>query len=246
MARDAAFRLSALSPQRQKDILKAYEDLKNPLSVFREPCDFERLKALAGDAIMEFIVLEMDCIAFFPPYDIFVPYIQDYAVVINRRLFCRNLWFPVISLSSQYIRRSSDRAVAYALQHEFELSRIYQEISCRLGADARKEDGKRPAAKKPSITAEEILADERLIQGLFRTEPLLPQSYIERAMCLYLEANFSCVQRFGQRSCSAEEEAQGQEQVRESQSWEEFSEKSYEIYVREICSNLKEANQGYG
>ncbi|VVB71745.1 Uncharacterised protein [uncultured archaeon] len=244
MSRDAAYRLAALPSQRQKDVLKAYEEFKNPLSVFRAPSDPERLRALAPDAGSKSILLEMDCITFFPSFDSFVPGIQDYAVVTNRRIFSRKLWFPIISLNSQYIQKSSDRVLAYALEHEYELARIYQELCCHIDAEILGD--KRPSAKKPTITAEELADDELLMTRLSRNQPLLPQPYVERAMHLYLDANFTGLQHYGQQSVSPEEEAQGEEQNSEFRSWEVFSQKTYEIFVREIRSNLLEANRGYG
>jgi hypothetical protein len=56
----------------------------------------------------------------------------DFAVAMNRRLFFQGLWFHIISLNSEYIRKSSDRLLTFALEHEFEMNRIYQEISSHV------------------------------------------------------------------------------------------------------------------
>lgn len=53
---------------------------------------------------------------------------------MNRRFYYRELWFPIIALNSEYIRKSSDRILGFTLEHEFEMSKIYQQISANLRA----------------------------------------------------------------------------------------------------------------
>ena len=132
MSRDAAYRLSALPDKKQKTVLKAYDDFKEPLAIFRQISDADRVKRLAGERISNFIVIETDAITFFPSVYSSIPGSSDFAVAMNRRLFFQGLWFPIISLNSEYIRKSSDRLLTFALEHEFEMNRIYQEISSRL------------------------------------------------------------------------------------------------------------------
>lgn len=252
MSRDAAYRLSALPPGEQKTILKAYEDLKDPLAVFRMLSQPKRVSSLAGERISSFIVIETDAVTFFPTVYRSIPGALDFAVAMNRRLFCQSLWFPIISLNSEYIRQSSDRVLRFALEHEFEMSRIYQEVSSNLKAFSQGEkrdimdSAKEIATERLKITKEELIEDEKLMHRLSKTQPLLPKPYAEKAMLLYLEANLPELEPFGQKSQSPEEEAYGAELYKEFQSWSGFSQETYELYVREIQCNLKDANRGYG
>jgi len=252
MSRDAAYRLSVRSSEEQKTILKSYEDLKEPLAVFRKLSQPERVSGLAGERISSFIVIETDAVTFFPTVYSSLPGALDFAVAMNRRLFCQGLWFPIISLNSEYIRQSSDRVLRFALEHEFEMSRIYQEVSSNLKALSQGEkrdimdSAKDISTQRLKITKEELIDDEKLMHLLSKTQPLLPKPYAEKAMLLHLEANLSELQSFGQKSQSPEEEAYGEELYQEFQGWSEFSQETYEFYVREIQCNLKDANRGYG
>jgi len=252
MSRDAAFRLSAQPPEDQSKVLKAYEDFKDPLAVFHRLSEAERISRLVGDRISSFIVIETDAVTFFPSVYSAVPGIQDFAVAMNRRFYCQGLWFPIISLNSEYMRQSSDRLLTFALEHEFEMNRVYLEISSSLKALSVNE--KRDAAvsaheisrERTRITKEELVEDERLMLLLSRTMPLLPKPYAERAMQFYLESNLSDLQAFGLKSRSPEEASFGEELYMEFQGWSRFSQETYELFVREIRSNLREANLGYG
>ena len=251
MSRDAACRLSALPLPEQKRILLAYEDFKDPGLVYRELSQAQRVRSLAGDRISSFIVVETGSITFFPSICRPLPGVLDYAVAMNRRLFCRNLWFPIISLNSEYIRQSPDRILAFALEHEFEMSRIYQEISSRLNAfspDEKRDvmiSAKEISQKKLTITPEELREDESLMHQLSLSSPLLPKPYAEMALLQYLEANFSRLESFGQKSASPKEEALGKELEEEFSGWSDFSTKTYGLFVREISANLRDANHGY-
>jgi hypothetical protein len=66
MSRDAANRLSALPDKEQNTVLKAYDDFKEPLAIFRQISDADRVKQLAKERISNFIVIETDAITFFP------------------------------------------------------------------------------------------------------------------------------------------------------------------------------------
>lgn len=252
MSRDAAFRLSALPPVEQEKVLRAYDDFKDPLAVFHRLSQPERVSRLVGERISSFIVIETDAITFFPSVYSSFPGIQDFAVAMNRRFYCQGLWYPIISLNSEYVKQSSDRLLTFALEHEFEMNRIYLEISSSL--KALSSDEKRDVAasaheisrERTRITKEELIEDERLMLRLSRTMPLLPKPYAERSMQLYLESNLSELQAFGQKSRSPEEESFGEELCREFQGWSVFSQETYALFVREIRSNLREANMGYG
>jgi len=78
------------------------------------------------------------------------------------------------------------------------------------------------------------------------TQPLIPKPCAERAMLILLEANLQRLQFFGRKSLSAEEEVFGNELYEEFQSWSEFSSQTYDLFVREILLNLRDANRGYG
>ncbi len=87
---------------------------------------------------------------------------------------------------------------------------------------------------------------EKLMHRLSSTEALIPKLYAERAMLLWLEDNFSKVKSKGVPSINPEEEAFGEELLNEFQSWSEITQKTYELFVREISANLRDANIGYG
>jgi hypothetical protein len=171
---------------------------------------------------------------------------------MNRRLFFQGLWFPIISLNSEYIKKSSDRLLTFALEHELKMNRIYQEISSRLRIlpQGEKQDimdsSKEVSRKRLTITQGELFEDERLMHQLSRTQPLLPKPYAEMAMLHYIEANLSRLRSFGVKSSSTDEEAFGEELYQEFLSWSEFSQRTYELFVRELLSNLRDVNRGYG
>lgn len=250
MSRDAAHRLSSLPPDRSSVLLKKYHALKDPGAVFYQLQDPDRIRRLAGERISSFIVIETDAVVFFP--SVYSPAALDFAVAMNRRFFYRGLWFPIISINSEYIRQSSDRVLSFTLEHEFEMSRIYQEISMNLRAlstDEKRdimESAEKTSTQKLSITQDELIEDERLMHRLSSTEPLIPKPYAEMAMLLWLDKNYFNLQSYGIKSRSLEEKAFGEELLKEFQSWSEISQKTYELFVREISANLRDANRGYG
>ncbi len=249
MSRDGAHRLAAMPRERRDAVLNEYYSLKDPRAVFHKPKDQSRIERLGKERLSSYIVLETDAIVFFP--SLYSPAALDFAVAMNRRLFYRGLWFPIISLNSEYILQSSDRVLAFALEHEFEMSRIYQEISLKLRApttDEKRnimESAEKNSTEKLSITQDELIEDEKLMHRLSSTQALIPKPYAERAMLLWLEDNFSTLESYGIPSRGPEEEAFGEELLREFQSWSEFSQKTYELFVREISANLRDANIGY-
>ncbi len=251
MSRDAAYRLCALQSNDRESMLKTYEKFRNPNTVFRSLSESERILSLAGERIKNFIVIETEAITFFPSIFSRVPGIQDFAVVMNRRFYCQKLWFPIISLNSAYIENSSDKSLAFSLEHEFEMNRLYQEIALQLRPLATNEKQEimhtamETSVERQKITQEELIEDERLMLRLSRICPLLPKPYAEMAMLLYLQVNLSNLFSFGEESRSPEEEAFGEQLYEEFQSWSEFSQKTYELFLREIKSNLCDTDLGY-
>jgi hypothetical protein len=252
MARDAALRLAAKSESEREDTLELYRLLQDPRLVFRQPSDPERIKRLAGDQISKYILVETDAIAFFPSIHSSVPGILDFAVAMNRRFFFQDLWFPIISLNSEYIRRSSDEVLGFALEHEFEMGRIYKEISANLrtlSVEEKREiagTAQEKSAKKRQITQGQLIEDEKLMTMLSQSQPLIPKPYAETGLLLYLEEHFSELQSFGATSESEEERSFGAKLYEEFHGWTDFSKSTFALFVREISAYLKEINRGYG
>jgi hypothetical protein len=252
MARDAAYRLAMMLPENREEMLSAYRRLKDPRQVVRKICDPDRILRLAGDRLAGFIVLETPAVAFFPSMYSNLPGALDYAVAMNRRFFAAGLWYPIISLNSEYIRRASDRILAFTLEHELEMSRLFLEISTNprsLSKDDKREitdSAGKISSQKLGITPEELREDETLMHQLSLSQPLIPKSYAERAMLIYLEDQLPELEGFGQKSRSQEEAALGEELYREFRGWSEFSQKTYELFVREIGALCRDAHRGYG
>ncbi|MDM7935509.1 MAG: hypothetical protein QUS08_09005 [Methanothrix sp.] len=252
MSRDAAFRLLAMLPEARVRVLRAYEEYREPLSVFRKITEQERVSRLAGERLSQFIVVETWAVTFFPTVHRSLPGALDFAVAMNRRIFFQGLWYPIIALNSEYIRLATDRILRYALEHEFEMSRIYQEISSDLRTISQdeKEEIMESALdiskERMSITPDELREDERLMDRLSRTQPLIPKPYAEMAMLLYLEAHAPELQPYGRSSRDPEEDAFGRWLYDEFEGWSGLSRSTYDLFVREIKLNLKETDQGYG
>jgi hypothetical protein len=251
MSLDAACRLSSLSPSKQEKLLAAYQEYKDPGKVFRDISACKRVRGLAGSRISSFIIVETDCISFFPSAVGPFSGALDYAVAMNRRLFCDKKWYPIISFSSGYISQSSDRLLAYALEHEFEMSQIYKEIVSPgrlISHDQKREimlSADEASGEKMSITPDELREDERLMNHLALTSPLLPKPYCELSLLHYLKANLPRLENYGIVSSSPEEEAFGEELAEEFRSWEKFTIETYDLFVREIVAQLRDANRGY-
>lgn len=249
MARDAAHRLAAMPLAKRLAAIDGYNRLKNPHSVFRYPTEAGRIARLAGERIASFIVVETDAITFFP--SIYSSGALDFAVAMNRRFFYDGHWFPIIAFSSEYINQSSDRVLAFALDHEFEMSRIYLEISMNLrflSTDEKRnvvESAQNISTERLKITQEELIEDERLMQNLSSNMPLIPKPYAESAMLVYLEDNYDSIKQYGQKSRSQEEDIFGAGLLEEFHGWSDFSQITFELFVREILSNLRDANKGY-
>lgn len=76
------------------------------------------------------------------------------------------------------------------------------------------------------------------------TQQLLPKPYAERAMLLYLVANLPQLRSLGVKSSSTNEESFGEELYQEFLGWSEFSQRTYELFVRELLSNLRDTKPG--
>lgn len=249
MSRDASYKLAAMPPARRSAVIDGYNRLKNPHLVFRHPLDSERVERLAGERIANFIVVETDAITFFP--SIYSSGALDFAVAMNRRIFYKGLWFPIIALNSEYIHQSSDRILAFTLDHEFEMSRIYMEISMNLRSlspDEKRgvvDSAQNISTERLKITEVELFEDERLMQNLSSSEPLIPKPYAESAMLIYLEDNYDGIKHWGQNSRDPDEELFGAGLLEEFRGWSEFSQRTYKLFVSEVLSNLRDANKGY-
>ena len=249
MSRDASYRLATMPPSRRSAAIDGYNRLKNPHLVFRHPLNVRRIERIAGERIANFIVVETDAITFFP--SIYSSGALDFAVAMNRRFFYNGLWFPIIALNSEYIRQSSDRVLAFTLDHEFEMSRIYMEISMNLRSLSPEEkrgvvdSAQNISTERLKITEVELIEDEKLMQDLSSNEPLIPKPYSESAMLIYLEDNYDSLKHYGQKSRDPEEALFGEGLLEEFRGWSEFSRKTYELFVSEVFSNLRDANKGY-
>ena len=252
MARDAAVRLAMMPLEKREEVLTAYRRLKDPRLVVRKISEEERILRLAGERLADFIVVETEAVAFYPSMYSYLPGALDYAVAMNRRFFCRGLWYPIISLNSEYIRRSSDRILAFTLEHELEMSRLFLEISGNqraLSTDDKREitdSAGKISLQKLGITPDELREDETLMHQLSLFQPLIPKSYAERAMLIYLEDRVAELETCGLKSCSQEEAALGEKLSSEFRGWSEFSQEIYELFVREIGSLLRDVHRGYG
>lgn len=251
MALDAACRLSALPLPQQKELLASYQELRDPGRVFRDISSGERIRSLAKERISSFIVVETQAVTFFPSAGGGVPGALDYAVAMNRRLFCRRKWYPIISFNSEYIRLSSDHILAFALEHELEMSRIYQEITSPgqpITPGQKREimlSAQEISQKKLTITADELKEDDRLMQQLALSSPLLPKPYAEMALLCYLQDNLPRLECYGAASSSPEEEAIGEELAMEFSGWKEFTIETYDLFLREMAAHIRDANRGY-
>jgi hypothetical protein len=251
MAKDAACRLSAMPLRKRLHVLMNYEDFRDPRVVFRKLFDPNRIARLAGDRISHYIVIETDAITFFPSIYSGFSGALDFAVAMNRRFFCGGQWYPLIALNHEYVSQSSDRILTFALDHEFEMSRIYHEISLNmrcLSWDEKRDVVDRAqqiSSERLKITQDELFEDERLMHKLSFSQPLIPKPYAERAMLIYLEENLSELEVYGLPSISPEEYVFGEELYSEFRGWSEFSQSSYDLFIREIIANLRDINKGY-
>ena len=252
IAKDVACRLSAMPLSKRVHVLKNYENYKNPRVVFRKLSDPDRITRLVGERISGYIVIETDAITFFPSLSSGFACVLDFAVAMNRRIFCKGQWYPLIALNHEYVQQSSDKLLSFALDHEFEMNRIYHEISLNMRCLSRHEKrdimdkAQQISSERLKITKDELFEDEKLMYQLSFSQPLIPKPYAERAMLVYLEENFSELEVYGIPSIIMEEDVFGGELFSEFQGWSEFYQSSYDIFIREILDNLRAINKGYG
>ena len=251
MAKDRARELAGFDPGERDRILQRSREMEEPNRVFRPLSDRDRIVRLGGEEANGYILVETDAVTFFPSIDSSNPGALDFAVAMNRRYYYRGLWFSIISLNSEYLRRVSDRVLAYALEHEFEMGRLYQQafVEMRKLSPGEKLEISRLAhqtsVKKTKISLEDLIDEERLMLALSESQPAVPKPYAETALLTYLEENFSDLERFGVKSDDEEEDAFGAELYDEFEGWSEFSIASYRLFVREATQGTREAYRGY-
>lgn len=238
-----------MEPAKRESLIESYRQLENPQSVFHAAPD--RVKKLAGERLKTFVLVETDAVSFFPSLYSPSPIILDYAVAMNRRFYCRGLWFSIISLNSQYIEQTTDRMLAFALEHEFQMNNLYDEATTNLRSLSPEEKRQiyetalRESAEKLDITQEEMVEEEMLMLQFSNTQPLIPKPYAEMALLCYLEDGFEMLEKFGAMSKSLEEDTFGRGLYEEFRGWADFSYRTYHLFVREILSNLEESYRGY-
>ncbi|MDD1742400.1 MAG: hypothetical protein LUQ47_03605 [Methanotrichaceae archaeon] len=251
MARNAADRMATMSQARRISIMKSYRDFRDPRLVFDKIVDVERIMRLASDRISKYIIIETKAVPFYHSIYSIVPGTLDFAVAMNRRLFIRRLWLPVIALNSEYIRQSDDRILTFTLEHELEMSRIFHEISSNLRNISR--DEKREITEKAmgtsidklKISQEDLFEDEKLMNKLSFSQPLIPKPYAEMAMLIFLENNIAELEHYGSPSRNSEEETFGENLYKEFQEWSDFTQSTYDLFVREIIAHLIDEYRGY-
>lgn len=232
-------------------ILQKYREMEDPHRVFRSLSDRDRVVDLGGEEADGYILVETDAMTFFPSIDSANPAALDFAVAMNRRFYCRGLWFSIISLNSEYLWQVSDRVLAYALEHEFEMGRLYQEAfqeMRKLSPGEKLEISQlahQTSVKKTRISLEDLIDEERLMLSLSESQPVIPKPYAETALLTYLDDNFQDLEKFGAKSEDAKEDAFGAELYDEFEGWSEFSIQSYRLFVREAALGVSEAYRGY-
>jgi hypothetical protein len=251
VAKDVAHQLVEADPKERGRILQMYRKMEDPKKVFRPLSNPDRIMNLGGDEADGYILVETDAMTFFPSIGSSTPGALDFAVAMNRRYYYRGLWFSIISLNSEYLRRVSDRVLAYALEHEFEMGRLYQQA---FGEMRKLSPGEKleisqlahqTSVKKTKISLEDLIDEERLMLELSESQPVIPKPYAETALLTYTEENFSRLEKFGTESEDDEEDAFGAELYDEFEGWSKFSIQSFRLFVREAAQGVGEAYRGY-
>jgi hypothetical protein len=225
--------------------------MKDPSKVFRPLSDQARIRRLGGDEADGYILVETDAVTFFPSMGSSSSGALDYAVAMNRRYYFEGLWFSIISFNSEYLRQASDRVLAYALEHEFEMGRLYQKAFAemrKLSPDEKlqiSQQAHETSVEKRKVSLEDLIDEERLMLKLSESQPVVPKPYAETALLRYLSDNFSDLEGFGVKSGDDEEDAFGAELYEEFEGWSSFSIESYRLFVRETVMALNEASRGY-
>lgn len=246
VARGIAQRLIRAPHTRREDLLISYRDLGDQGSVFRPCSHSDRIARLMNGRTERCMILETDAVNIFPSLSARSPGVLDFTIALSRRLYCQKLWFSVISINSVYLAASSDKMLAFTLEHELEMIRIYEGIS----ADIKNSESVASLSLKShegtlGITPDDLREDERLVLSIADTKPLLPKPYSELAMIDYLERNMSTIRESGIPSKNAEEDSFGSDLYNEFSGWSSFTKKSYQLYVTEIKAQMREAYRGY-
>ncbi len=249
VARDIAHQIAFLSPTERKEKLEAYEKMKNLGAVFRPLSDDDRIGRLVGAEISAYVFVETETLSFFPSLFSDRPEVLDLAVAMNRRFYIRGLWFSIISLNSEYIRLADDKLLAFALEHELEMSRLYEEVPMEPQPPEKKlwisELARERSTEKLEITPTELIDEQRLMLSLSNSQPLVPKPYAEMALLFYLEENFDQLKDLGVKSRNEDEDAFGSGLYREFLGWSDFSRRTYHKFVMEIAHEVNEAHRGY-
>jgi hypothetical protein len=251
VAKDVAQQLAGSDPKERERVLQTYREMEDPKRVFRPLSDPDRISKIGGEEAKGYILVETDAITFFPSIDSSNPGALDFAVAMNRRYYYRGRWFSIISLNSEYLRRVSDRILAYALEHEFEMGRLYKQAfgEMRKLSPGEKLEISRLAhqasVKKSKISLEDLIDEERLMSSLSESEPVIPKPYAETALLAHLEENFSRLEKFSTESEDDEEDAFGAELYDEFEGWSKFSLQSFRLFVREAAQGVSEVYRGY-
>jgi hypothetical protein len=251
VAKDVAGHLTESGPKECERILQTYREMEDPKRVFRPLSDPDRITKMGGEEAKGYILMETDAVTFFPSIDSSNPGALDFAVAMNRRYYYRGRWFSIISFNSEYLRQVSDRILAYALEHEFEMGRLYQQAfrEMRKLSPGEKLEISRLAhqtsVKKSRISLEDLLDEEKLMASLSESQPVIPKPYAETALLAHLEDNIPRLEKFGRESEDDEEDAFGAELYDEFEGWSLFSIKSYRLFVREAVMGVREAYRGY-
>lgn len=247
VAGDVAHRLTKLPLAQRDSILQAYQRLSNPSFVYSAYPDTDALEELIGDKIARCIVAKTEAVSFFPSIYSTMPWVLDFSVVMSRRLYYNGLWFSAISIVDRYAKNGSNRMMTFALEHEFELLKIYEDMSSEKASLIKALEMAKPNSviKKLGIKPDELREDERLILSLTETQPLIPKPYAEMALLVYLQDNFDRVEDLGYISQNEDEDVFGRGLYEEFGSWEEFTKSSYQLFVSEIQIRLKDAYTGY-
>lgn len=251
MAKDVARQLAEFDPGDRERILQRCREMEDPLRVFRPLSNPDRITDLAGKEADGYILVETDAITFFPSMGSATPGALDYAVAMNRRYFFRGLWFSMISFNSEYLRLAPDETLAYALEHEFEMGRLYQEAFGEMRKLSPGEKlqinqlARQTSVNKTRISLADLIDEKMLMLELSGSQPAIPKPYAETALLAYLEEGFPDLERLGRVSEDDDEEAFGAELYAEFEGWSLLSRESYRLFVREVDQGLRETYRGY-
>ncbi|NYT01499.1 MAG: hypothetical protein GKC10_01910 [Methanosarcinales archaeon] len=251
VAGDVASRMFRLPGDRREGLLEAYRKLEDPGKLFFTSPHLQRITELVGEQASNFIMVETEGITIFPSIYSSAPNTLDFALAMSRRFYLDGLWYPIIALNSAYVEQSTDKMLAFALEHEFQMSRIYEDISLEFRAPSPGEKkliadaAENTTIGKLNIIPDELRQDEALMLRLTEIMPLIPKPYSEMALLCYLEDNVTQLCSRGIKSRSEDEEAFGRELFEEFNGWRDVTRSSYLLYVSEVHHRLRDSFRGY-